>query len=178
MQSRIDFDRVLDGIAFMRDRATSNNAHSIVMALWTIRRTRCFPEAYIDGIQDEMLQMLAQTPPRAATASVYLAFHGLEDRAAFLKVGVAVDVKKRMRELYTGNPMPRLWTFAAEFHSRSMAYRVEAALHHHLRHTSTSGEWFQVHGLAEDAAAMFAASLAEVATETAEKSVEFAKAEY
>lgn len=170
-----DFERLLDGIAFMRGRATSNSAHSIVMALWTIRRAKCLPDAYLDGIQDEMLQMLAQPPPRNAIACVYLAFHGLNDRAEFLKIGVAADVKKRMRELYTGNPLPRLWTFSAEFNSRSLAYRVETALHKHMRHEGTSGEWFKVRGFSEDVAEQFVSSLAEVAGEVAEKPVGFAR---
>lgn len=165
--------KIVEGFAYMRGGVNAGKAHRVWAVMNSIRRAKCFPDAYLDGVLDEMFQMLAQPLPREARASVYLAFHGLENRASFLKVGVAVDVKKRMRELYTGNPFPRLWTFEAELPSRSAAYRTEGALHHHLRPANTSGEWFQVHGLSESAACGFAESLAEVATEMAGASVEF-----
>lgn len=174
MRPETDLSAVMDGLYMMRTVASPAKAYSVFQAIRIIRRAGCFPEAYVDGLQDEMLQMLGQPPPREAIASVYLAFHGLGDRSQFLKVGLASDVKKRMRELYTGNPMPRMWTFASEFTSRSLAYRVERGLHEHLKDSATSGEWFQAQ-LSQEAADMFAQSLSEVATMIADQPVAFAK---
>jgi hypothetical protein len=172
-----DLALLVAGLANMRSAAHAQQVGMVIMAVEQIRRAGCFPEAYVDGLRDEMLQMLGAAYPSDLTTSVYLAFHGLDGRAAFMKAGIAKDVKKRMRELYTGNPMPRLWTYSAKVEGRGLAYRVESALHEHLRETATSGEWFQVHGLSEDAAAMVADSLSEVASQAANRPVVFKRQE-
>lgn len=177
MKEERDWGSIVVGLESMRGFASPSSAYAVWIAINSIRRAKCFPEAYVDGLADEMFQMLGQKPPRATSASVYLAFHGADDRAAFMKAGVAVDVKKRMRALYTGCPLPRLWTFSADFKSRGQAYKVEAALHRHLSDAGTSGEWFQVHGLSEEAAEMFAESLAEVASIESGMEVKFDRAE-
>lgn len=146
----------------MRKWANDNDVMAVLKAITALRRAEALPSAYVDGLQDELLQFIGK-PNSVPLTSVYLAFHGLDDRATFVKVGVARNVKSRMRQLYTGSPMPRIWTFVLELKSREMAYRVEGALHAHLRETGSSGEWFTRHSLTLQAAEQFAASLAEVA---------------
>ena len=72
---------------------------------------------------------------------VYLTFWGLDDRAEFMKIGVAKDIKARMAGIKTGNPMDRLWTYCLLLHSRSEAMRVESALLSKMADTRVSGEW-------------------------------------
>lgn len=146
----------------MRKWANDGDVIAVMQAMATLRRATAIPSAYVDGLQDELLQLIGK-PDSVPLTSVYLAFHGPEERATFVKVGVARNVKSRMRQLYTGSPMPRLWTFALALKSRDLAYKVEGALHAHLRDTGSSGEWFALHGLTHQAAEQFAASLAEVA---------------
>lgn len=162
---------LLSGLQMMRSSLTGKEIGAIGRAIAHLRQTR-LPKAYVDGIQDELLEMVAS---RMATTIVYLAYHGEGERAAFVKVGIAGDIKARMRQIYTGNPLPRLWTFAAAFPSRAAARSVESALHLHLSSESSSGEWFRVHGMALDAATTFSESLAEVASNVVGTTVSFAR---
>lgn len=169
--------RLIGEIHAARGKTTSADALAIVKAIQKLRQVRCLPQAYVDGIQDELLRFIDQPLPAGAMTSVYLAFHGIDNRAAFMKAGVAANVRSRMKELYTGNPLPRLWTFTVALPNRNLAYRVEAAIHDHLRHTRTSGEWFQVHGLSHEAAVSFVESLSELVTDIAKRHLTFALAE-
>lgn len=123
------------------------------------------PAAYVDGVKVELLQMLGM-PGRIDMTSVYLAFYGDSDRANYLKIGVAKDVRARMRGIATGNPLPRLWTFEAVFASRQVAADVEAALIRHMSPDKIHGEWVKVGSLSEQAALAVVSSLAEVASHT------------
>jgi hypothetical protein len=68
-----------------------------------------------------------------------------------------------MSGIRTGNPIPRLWTFAAAFPSREEAVEIESVLLQHMAAHKAHGEWVHVHGLSEQAAAAMAQSLGEVA---------------
>lgn len=105
-------------------------------------------------------------------ASVYLGFFGLNDRSEFLKVGVAKNVRNRMADHSTGNPMFNVLTVSAQFQTRSTAFAVEQALLKHLIAEKTKGEW--VHCKASiPACRAIAESLAEVAAEIAGHPVAF-----
>lgn len=150
-------------LALAKGSATAKDVGHIAHAIAALRRVTVFPAAYVDGLQDELLGMIG----RAAvgdTTHVYLAFHG-EDRGSFLKVGVASNVKSRMGQISTGNPLPRLWVFSCALASRKKAERVEAALLAHMRESRITGEWVKVPGLNRKEAGKVVESLSEVAAE-------------
>jgi hypothetical protein len=136
-------------------------------------RGTSLPESYVDGIQDELLQMICQPIPKDFHVHVYLAFHGMEGRASFLKIGVARSVKSRMSSLSTGNPMPRIWTYATALSCRQKAHKVERALLTHMAESRVNGEWVNVHGLSGEAALGVVASLAEVAASVVKEPIDF-----
>lgn len=131
------------------------------------------PPAYVDGLQDELFQLIGQTMPSEETVKVYLAFYGNSERAEFLKIGVAKNVRNRLGAFTTGNPMPNLWTYSAVIGSRSSAMSVESALLTHMAEDKAQGEWISVRGLSEAAALAVAQSLGEVASETRGKPIAF-----
>src|ERR1044072_1145144 len=63
----------------------------------------------------------------------YLGFYGADNRASFMKVGIAKNVGKRLSAIATGNPLPCLWTFQAQFVHKHIARAVEARLLRHMR---------------------------------------------
>lgn len=61
----------------------------------------------------------------------------------YLKIGVAKNVRQRMRELQTGNPFELKLEGAAIVDSIA-AFGVETALHDGLRNRAALGEWFSI----------------------------------
>lgn len=124
-----------------------------------------FPPGYLEWMLLETLDILSESDSTAwDVTSVYLAFFGADIRASHLKIGVARNVKHRVASLKTGNPMPNLWTFAAELPSRRKAMAIEGALLRHMREDRAEGEWVNVYGLSEQATGEVVKSLGEVAT--------------
>jgi hypothetical protein len=132
------------------------------------------PPSYVEGVKVELLSMLG-LGRIANTTSVYLSFYGI-DRAEYLKIGIAGNVRTRMMGATTDNPVPRLWTFEAAFASRTDALKIESALLRHMSADKVHGEWVYVKGLSSQATEAVVASLAEVATEAFGSAVQFSQA--
>lgn len=62
----------------------------------------------------------------------------------FLKVGVAVDPSKRLKELQTGAPLRLRLYQAIKIDTAKLAYKYEKAVHRQLAPFATAGEWFKV----------------------------------
>lgn len=175
MGREVNLEPLVIGLERMR-KSAAGDAYRIMQAVKFLRDTS-LPEAYVDGIQDELLQMLCQPVPKDLHIHVYLAFHGTEGRASFMKIGVAKNVKSRMSSLATGNPMPRIWTYATPLSCRQKAHKVESALLSHMAGSRVNGEWVNVHGLSEEAALGVVGSLAEVAGAVVREPIEFRRIE-
>lgn len=174
MGREINIGAVIAGLYEMKQFARPSDAVGVVKAISSLRKT-CLPDAYVDALEDELLQMISQPFPAAMTVNVYLSFHGAESRATYMKVGVARNVTARMREIATGNPLPRLWTYSAPFGGRSRAMRIERLLLDHMGADRVKGEWVKVAGLSESAAQSVVESLAEVASAHASQPVAFSR---
>jgi hypothetical protein len=144
----------------MREGTTNEDLMWIDQAHRTLRRSR-LPAAYVDGIRAELLQMIGMT--KVDETFVYLAFWGMDGRSEFLKIGVAKDVKRRMGDIHSANPMDRLWTFKMPLDTRGEAMQVESALLRHMAKDRVTGEWIRLSGCSAQACEAIAASLAEVA---------------
>lgn len=119
-----------------------------------------FPPGYLDAIRVQMVDaLLGQSRTAQNQLNVYLAFHGGDSGASFMKVGVARQVSARMSALKTGNPLARLWTFSAVLPDRRSAYRLEKAILGHLKDRKAEGEWVEVCFTNLDAAWTFVESL-------------------
>lgn len=176
MGREIDLSGLMYGLMGMRAAGKPKDAGFVMCAMERLRATQ-LPEAYLDGIQDELLQMVCAPIPKSALVSVYLAFHGTDDRASYMKIGVARNVRARMSGLSTGNPLPRLWTYAASFAGRHRAVKVEGALLSHMGNDRVKGEWIRVGGLSAEAAAAIVESLSEVAAAEMSQPVQFIRQE-
>lgn len=93
----------------------------------------------------------ADNPGHKTICYMYLAYFGVDGAASFVKVGVSRDPAFRMTGIATGNPLDRLWVFAAKFPSRKDAMRVERQVHAHLSESRRRGEWFRLDSLDEQA---------------------------
>lgn len=60
-----------------------------------------------------------------------------------VKIGVAVNVEKRITELQTGNPSELILMYKIPMNSRAHAYSVEARLHREFKRHCILGEWFR-----------------------------------
>jgi len=172
----MDLSALAARFAVYRSRNTARRASGIMGAINQLRRCG-LPAAYVDGLQDELLSTFCAEVPPEVMDNVYLAFHGAEVRATHMKIGVAKHVGRRMSELSTGNPLPRLWVFAATLPGRHIALKVEAALLRHMQASRTSGEWSSVGEVSESAAEAIVLSLAEVAAEHTTHPVLFERVE-
>ena len=172
MREPIDLGGLVLGITGLRGCWSAGDVARLCMAVTYLRRLP-LPGAYVDGLQDELFQMIGQTVPPEEKIKVYLAFYGCGERASFLKIGVAKNVKNRIASFSTGNPLINVWTFAADIGGRQRAMGVESALLKHLVADAAQGEWIKVQGLTESASLAFVDSLAEVATETRGQPVTF-----
>ncbi|OGT59752.1 MAG: hypothetical protein A3E01_04625 [Gammaproteobacteria bacterium RIFCSPHIGHO2_12_FULL_63_22] len=146
--------------------------HDVLNIEWVSRilSNTVLPPAYIAGIRMELLQMVGK--PDADLTYVYMSFWGMEDRADYMKVGVAKNVRKRMSGAHTDNPMNRLWTFTIPLHTRQEALNVEAALLKHMCESRITGEWVKLSKFSAQACRALAESLAEVAAEQVERAVQ------
>lgn len=61
----------------------------------------------------------------------------------FVKVGVAQDPVKRLKQVQTGCPFKINIAFTADFVRAEIASQVEYFTHHELRESQTIGEWFE-----------------------------------
>lgn len=173
MNMEYDFEPIMRGLRNIRQTASKPGTHTIIAGAVESLRALPFPEAYLDGIRDELLMVLkGASRNHPCSTHVYLAFYG-EEKASFLKVGIARNVRRRLSGISTGNPLPNLCTFSAPFMTRPKAERIEAALLKHLSVDKVHGEWVSVHGLSREACKSVADSLAEVASEIAGYAVEF-----
>ncbi len=59
-----------------------------------------------------------------------------------IKIGVAINVSRRLKELQTGNPYKLKILDIYECKSRSHAYDLEARLHKTFKKKRMEGEWF------------------------------------
>lgn len=162
--------RLVDGITAMRIRMRRNAPKKIFEAI-DILLSCDLPASYVVGLQGEILQMIGKerTPD---PVWVYLSFFGEFDRAQFLKVGVAKDVRSRINGHRTSNPLDNPLTLAAEFECRRDAMKVEAAILSHMKPDRANGEW--IHCKASIAACQsIAESLGEVASVAAARPVVF-----
>lgn len=143
--------------------------HDVLQIEWVCRllRRTVLPDAYVDGIRLELLQMVGR--PDADLTYVYLSFWGTDDRADYLKIGIAKNVRKRMSGAHTDNPMNRLWTYTMPLHTRAEAMKVEAALLSHMAHSRITGEWVKLSKFSDQACKAMAESLAEVAADVMDR---------
>lgn len=155
-------EKLLDGFRTLKFNVKPEHVRTIDAVVSALQRLP-YPPAYVEGIRAELLQMLGLD--YLDHTYVYLTFWGLEDRAEFMKVGVAKDVKSRMAGIKTGNPMDRLWTYCLLLHSRSEAMRVESALLEKMADSRVSGEWVRTSKLSAQACRAISDDLAAVATE-------------
>lgn len=94
-------------------------------------------------------QFEQDNPGRKSACYLYFAYFGFDGVASFLKVGISNNPRFRMAGIATGNPLDRLWVYAAKFPSRKLACRAERAIHARLRQSRRRGEWFHVDGMDE-----------------------------
>jgi len=73
---------------------------------------------------------------------LYIIKSGAQDNAP-IKIGVAVNVEKRLDELQTGNPQELIIMYKIPMNSRAHAYMVEARLHRQFYRHRIRGEWFK-----------------------------------
>ena len=59
-----------------------------------------------------------------------------------IKIGKAVDIKKRIDQMQTGNHLDLILVGKIPFDSESMALSIERHLHYILRDKRIRGEWF------------------------------------
>lgn len=64
-------------------------------------------------------------------------------RGGPIKIGVAKDPERRIRELQTGNPRTIVLRIKIKMPSRSAAYALEAWFHNKFWAARLEGEWFQ-----------------------------------
>jgi len=74
---------------------------------------------------------------------VYLIKAGCDPRAP-IKIGVAGDVHKRLKQLQTGNPKELILVMHFQCNDRSHAFALEKSIHEILDGQRLCGEWFKV----------------------------------
>ena len=89
-------------------------------------------------------------PPQARSYDVsarkkpslkYLYFIRMVNDGIYYKIGITVNIKKRLETLQTGSPVP----LEVVFKYRSLyAESIEEKLHKYFSHYNTSGEWFKI----------------------------------
>lgn len=163
MSRDLNLDALVYGMKALKTAGGRKNALEVMYAMSRLRKTN-FPEAYLDGLQDELLALACEQVPKDYIYHVYLTFHGESGVATYMKVGMSKNVKSRVESFATGNPLPALWTYAVSFVGRHMAYRIESVLHSHLNDDRVKGEWFRVPMVDADSARDLADELAKVAS--------------
>lgn len=100
---------------------------------------------------------------RNGPAYCYLAFHGIDGVAQFVKVGMTRHPEQRMYNMATGNPLDCLWVYVCQLQTASAAYGVEQKLLRHMASHKRRGEWLSIGAADEAMAASIAQGLADVA---------------
>lgn len=75
---------------------------------------------------------------------VYAAFAPLDQRATFLKVGLAAEPIRRICSIQYASPLPVQYAQWAHVGTRKEALRVERLIQDSLSAFNTRGEWFEV----------------------------------
>lgn len=115
----------------------------------------------------------AITAMRKGPAYCYLAFHGMDGVAQFMKIGMTNHPERRIYGMATGNPLDCLWVFAGVLPSRRAAYHVEQTLIRYMSEYRRRGEWIVVHNIDAELAMSMARQLGMVAKETESAFAEF-----
>jgi predicted GIY-YIG superfamily endonuclease len=68
----------------------------------------------------------------------------LLESGGYFKIGVADNIKTRLKNLQTGNPHPIRLRQSFNLGTRDAAIQVEKGLHKLLRPINKSGEWFKI----------------------------------
>lgn len=110
---------------------------------------------------------------RKGPAYCYLAFHGMDGVAQFMKIGMTNHPERRMYGMATGNPLDCLWVFAGILPSRRAAYHVEQTLIRHMAEYRRRGEWIVVQNIDANLATSMARQLGMVAKEAEASFAEF-----
>ena len=89
-------------------------------------------------------------PPQARSYDVnaekkpslkYLYFIRMVNDGIYYKIGITINIKKRLETLQTGSPVPLEVVFK---HRSFYAEAIEEKLHKHFTNFNTSGEWFKI----------------------------------
>ena len=64
--------------------------------------------------------------------------------SSFVKIGVAIDINKRLRQLQTGNARKLFLLMRIDFTNGGCAYAAEADLHEIFKERRCGGEWFKL----------------------------------
>lgn len=104
----------------------------------------------------EAAQQIAQL--RDGPAYCYLAFHGLDGIAQFVKVGMTRHPERRMYEMATGNPLDCLWVYVCRAPTTALAYAMEQSLLRRMSEHKRRGEWITLGSIDTVAAAALARS--------------------
>lgn len=171
-RGELDLRGLVYGMHALKSQGARNNAVRVIHAIDVLRKST-IPSAYIDGLQDELLALVCDRVPTDLKSHVYLTFHGERGVASHMKVGVAKNVRSRVGSFSTGNPLPELWTFAASFPGRHIAYRIERAILDHLGESRAKGEWVRVPMLGVIDAACMASELGGFASQHTTHPVNF-----
>lgn len=115
---------------------------------------------------------------RKGNVYCYLAFHGLNGVAEFLKIGMTNHPERRIYGMATGNPLDCLWVFAGALPSRRAAYHVEQTLLRHMSEYRRRGEWIAVDNIGAELAASMARQLGMMAKEAEAAFSEFSLLRY
>lgn len=60
-----------------------------------------------------------------------------------IKIGVAENIERRIKEFKVGNPFDITLEFAVCFEDRGKAFEYERELHEYFKHVRVRGEWFE-----------------------------------
>lgn len=168
----IDFNELAKRIQKHSGRVAPGSIGRVEAAIETLRDLP-FAYGYLDSLREEILTALYKRKHKHGCVFVYLAFYGNENKASFLKIGIAANVQSRLRGIKTGNPLPNVFTYAARFETRQEAAAVESALLDNMSPDGVHGEWIDVHGMAYAAVSAVVESLAEVASDVDGSEVHF-----
>lgn len=69
--------------------------------------------------------------------------YAISDGDEFHKIGVAVNVEKRIKQLQTGNPRKLILSAFVRCKSQTQAYLIESAAKRSLAEFKAVGEWFR-----------------------------------
>ena len=95
--------------------------------------------AWIDGLDSFENRYKGPLYSNNIPASVYFITDG-----SYVKIGVAIDIKKRIKQLQTGNARKLFLLMKIEFSNGGPAYAAETDLHEMFKDKSKNGEWFRI----------------------------------